>query len=214
MNNYEIITITAILIGPILAVQVDKFIARNRDTRNRKLSIFKTLMATRSATLSYQHVEALNRIDLEFKGSKYIKVVNAWNEYLDELSQPNDYNDKTVQRNILERREEYLALLLFEMGKTLGYNFDKVTIKRNAYTPQGHVNIESENQFIRKGLIDIIQGKLTIPMTIEGVGGDPDEETVKAQKRQATMQDLIIEYYQRENEIRRKAIEDGSNNVK
>ena len=58
MNTTEIITIAAILSGPIVAVQVDKLIGRNREIKNRKLSIFKTLMATRGATLSYVHVEA------------------------------------------------------------------------------------------------------------------------------------------------------------
>ena len=85
MTTVEILTIAALILGPIAAVQVEKIIAKHRNTRDRKLSIFKTLMATRGSILSYQHVEALNRIDLEFQEEEYIAVVRAWKEYFDHL---------------------------------------------------------------------------------------------------------------------------------
>jgi hypothetical protein len=62
----DILTIIALILGPILTVQVQKFIDRAKEGKNRRLWVFKTLMATRHATLSIDHVAALNRIDLEF----------------------------------------------------------------------------------------------------------------------------------------------------
>jgi hypothetical protein len=70
----EILTIFAIIIGPIAAVQIEKQLHRSRANWERKTSIFKTLMATRGAVLSYSHVEALNRIDLEFSDKKNMKM--------------------------------------------------------------------------------------------------------------------------------------------
>ncbi|MDP2815120.1 MAG: hypothetical protein Q8O19_00395, partial [Rectinemataceae bacterium] len=47
----------------------------------RKMHVFSTLMATRATTLSPLHVEALNRIDIEFYKDR--KVKDAWKALLD-----------------------------------------------------------------------------------------------------------------------------------
>lgn len=204
MTTNEIITIAALVIGPILAVQVEKLIARNRENRGRKLAIFKTLMATRGSILSYQHVEALNRIDLEFQGDKYVKVIRSWKEYFDELCQ-----DRTPEKalELLEKRTDLLANLLLEMGLSLGYDFDRVLVKRNVYSPKGHAKIEDQNEFIRDGMIKLIEGKLSIPISIEAI--EVDDENRKAQEKQALMQELIIEYYQVENKKRASQVEEA-----
>lgn len=77
MELTDILTILAIVIGPIAAVQIEKYIQRKRDSKNQREDIFKTLMATRGSVLSYAHVEALNRIDLEFSNhNKYKKIMS------------------------------------------------------------------------------------------------------------------------------------------
>jgi len=45
-------------------------------------------MATRASGLSPTHIEALNRIDLEFHGQsrKDKEIIAAWNAYLDYLN--------------------------------------------------------------------------------------------------------------------------------
>jgi hypothetical protein len=132
-------------------VQIDRFITRKRERINRKHDIFKILMATRGNPISYQHVEALNRIDLEFSGDKkYKKVVETWKEYFDNLSQKVDDNHRPTWS---AKNEDLLANLLFEMSQALGYNFDKVLIKRNVYYPQGQWNTEQEIELIRKRCI-------------------------------------------------------------
>ena len=52
----------------------------SKSTYQRKLDIFKTLMATRATPLARTHVESLNRIDIEFTGIKEKKVREAWAE--------------------------------------------------------------------------------------------------------------------------------------
>ena len=64
------LTIAAILAAPVTAVQVERYLAAIKERRGRKLQVFHTLMATRGARLSPMHVEALNRIDIEFYGIK------------------------------------------------------------------------------------------------------------------------------------------------
>lgn len=164
MGITDILTIAAILIGPIAAVQIEKFIQRGRMNRERKLSIFKTLMATRGAVLSYEHVEALNRIDLEFSDDKkYKSVINCWKEYFDNLSQK---VDESNLNSWSKANQDLLSNLLFEMGKSLRFDFDKVLIKRNIYFPIAHGTIDQENQLIRKGLIEVLHGDRAFPMEI------------------------------------------------
>ena len=145
MKLYEILTIIAIVLGPILAVQAEKLLQRRREDKSRRLNIFKTLMATRGSSLSFAHVEALNRIDLEFSDDKkYQKVIAAWKEYFDNLGQKAQTDEQLTVW--VARNEELLANLLYEMGQSLGYKFDKVLIKRNMYSPAGHERVERDNE--------------------------------------------------------------------
>ena len=186
MELTDILTISAIIIGPITAVQVEKFLERNRDSKNRKEGIFKTLMATRGTVLSYEHVEALNRIDLEFSNKgKYKKVIDSWKEYFDNLSQQVTDDQLAVWS---ARNDELLANLLFEMGKTLNYDFDKVLIKRNVYSPVGHNKVEREQQALRHGVLDLLNGNRAVPMTVI-----QDDDILQNQK---DLQDVMMKYYE------------------
>lgn len=59
MNISNCLIIAATLLGPILAVQAQKWVEIWNEKRNRKLRIFYNLMATRAGRVSDRHVEAL-----------------------------------------------------------------------------------------------------------------------------------------------------------
>ena len=61
--------ITATVMGPVLAVQTQKWIERARARREAQQRTFNVLMATRAARVSPGHVEALNAIDIHFRGN-------------------------------------------------------------------------------------------------------------------------------------------------
>ncbi len=84
----DTLMIVAVILGPIVAVQVQKFIEKLRQSKLAKEAIFKTLMSTRGTLLSPLHVQALNLIDLEFYGQQEEnrKVVDAWKLYRDHLN--------------------------------------------------------------------------------------------------------------------------------
>src|SRR5689334_2498204 len=100
------ITVAAIVIGPILAVQAQRLLEALRDRKNRRSWVFHTLMATRAARVSHQHVQALNMIDIEFYGRRVLGtqfqtprekgVTNAWRIYSDHLN--NRVPDDQVMR--------------------------------------------------------------------------------------------------------------------
>lgn len=187
MEIVDYLTITAIILGPIASVQIQKFLERRQESRNEKIRIFRILMGTRGSNLSKSHVEALNQIDLVFEDKKYQSVRMAWGEYLDNLHQPFDDNNFSLWAN---KNEELLTNLLYQMGLALGFKYDKVTIKRNSYTPVGHSNIENENQSIRSGLIEVLKGKRTLPMELI-----IDNEELDSQKK---LRDLMFKYYENE----------------
>ena len=151
MRIADWLMIVAVLLAPLVAVQVQKLLERYREDRARKLNVFKTLMATRAAVVSPQHVQALNMIDLEFQGKKHRAVTDAWKTYLDHLAHyPKD--DEKQQPAWAERTPDLLAKLLLEMGKSLGYVFDEVHVKRGIYAPEAHAQFETEERLMRSGL--------------------------------------------------------------
>ena len=87
MNSTEFLMICATALSPLIAVQVTRYLDDRNEERGRRLQVFKTLMATRAYRASPAHVEALNRIDLEFSsGKRSDKVVlECWQQYLDHL---------------------------------------------------------------------------------------------------------------------------------
>ncbi|WP_201540202.1 DUF6680 family protein [Psychrobacter sp. 1044] len=162
MGIADWLMIFAVLFGPIIAVQLTRYLDRIKEIRERKLDIFKTLMATRAYNVSWAHVEALNRIDLEFdhNNKKEKAVISAWKEYLDLLS---NSSINSEQWNI--KRVDLLVELLHKMAKVLNYDFDKIHIKNSFYAPTVHSATEEEQIALRRGLLEVLEGKKHIPIS-------------------------------------------------
>jgi hypothetical protein len=154
------LTIIAVILGPILAVQAQKIVERRRELRNRKLHLFRELMATRGSRLSQRHVEALNLIEMEYAPSdeKQRPVFEAWRSYFDLLSQPAPELE-AQQQLFFERRNDAFIDVLYTMGRYLGFSFDKVAIRRNSYVPTLHGETEMDAITIRKALVDLLTNK-------------------------------------------------------
>lgn len=179
MGISDWLMILAVLVAPILAVQVQKWLERYRDYRERKLRIFKILMATRATGLSAEHVQALNLIDLEFVGKKYRKTREYWKEYLNHLDNfPRE--DEKLLPVWGDKKVDLLVKLLIEMGNALGYQFDTVNIKKGAYLPEGHTRIEQEISLLRKRGLQVLFGDAALKMDVQHF--PYDEEAAKTQK--------------------------------
>lgn len=155
--------ILAVLLGPIIAVRLTRYLDNKKEERERKLSVFKTLMATRAYVVSWDHVVALNRIDLEFDRTeaKEKAVIDAWKAYLDLLGEKNLPPDQWAVRRV-----DLLVELLHTMAKVLDYDFDKTHIKNSSYSPVAHGTIEEEQRLLRAGLIEVLAGTRAIPITV------------------------------------------------
>ncbi|MBP8006207.1 MAG: hypothetical protein KAZ18_04850 [Acinetobacter sp.] len=165
MTLSDTLIILATALSPLIAVQVTQFLATKGEIRDRKLWIFKTLMATRaqSQSLSPLHVEALNRIDLEFspKIKKEKAVLDVWSYYLDHMS--SSIMSLEAWEN---RRVDLLIDLLYAMGIAVGYNFNKTQIKNAIYNPVAHERMDRENEQIRQRLLEVLGGDRSLAMHI------------------------------------------------
>lgn len=161
MSVTDVLTILAVLVSPLIAIQVDKWLERRREARSRKLSVFRALMTTRAAPVSATHVEALNMIDIEFSGGSLTEraVVDAWKLYRDHLSTP---TADTAAWN--QRVEDLIVELLFAMSRDLGYQFDRVAIKRGVYSPQAHGEELRYTRKLRQFMEEVADGKRGLPV--------------------------------------------------
>lgn len=164
ISGTNLAIICATLLGPVLAVQAQKWLEGNRAIKERRLAIFRTLMATRAANLSPQHVEALNAVPVEFYGtSKKLKAINeAWKVYLDHHDPNLPPNDAWAQ----ERLNLFLNLLHL-MSQFLGYSFSRSQLGRDIYSPRAHGDLEAEQAIIRKGVVALLKGEIALPMAVK-----------------------------------------------
>ena len=187
MSLTDVLIIFATLVAPLLAVQAQKWLERFREDQERKLRVFKTLMATRAASISPEHVQALNMIDLEFQGTKYKAVRTEWKTYLDHLSSyPKE--DEKLQAIWGDKRIDLLSQLLMAMGQSLGYEFDQVHVKKGIYAPEAHSQIENENILLRRGLIRLLYGDASVKMDVTSF-----PVTKEAAAEQQVIRDHLIE---------------------
>lgn len=165
MTLVEILTIVALFSGPAIGVYLARKLRQADGERERQLEIFKTLMATRAATLSINHVEALNRIDLEFNDrSKDKHIQEAWGLYSRHLGNAANPED---ERQWIERREDLLVKLLSRMAQRLGYGeFDESNIRDSGYYPQGYNDHDWEIRHSRQLLLEVLKEKKAFPVKI------------------------------------------------
>src|SRR5438552_18804781 len=90
----SLLTIIAIIVGPVAALWVQRKLEEGSEAKYRKVWVFKTLMSFRATNLSPTIVQALNLIDVEFDVNNDTEkaVRKAWKVLLDQfgdLSAPN-----------------------------------------------------------------------------------------------------------------------------
>jgi len=190
----DIAIVTATLLGPILAVQAQKWLERRRAVSDRRLMIFRALMATRAARLAPNHVEALNAVPVEFYGSngKLKQIVDNWRSYLDLL------DNKELSAELLGvKRHEAFITMLFSMSTYLGYTFSRSQLEKDVYYPEGHKVIEDDQEVIRRGFAKLLQGQLAIPMAVKEFPTDDN-----AIDKQAKLTELLTEWLEGQRSVK------------
>lgn len=155
--------VVATLLGPILAVEIQKQLEERREIRSRKEGLFRVLMATRSVRLAAEHVQALNAIDLTFDDKKGEAVRQAWRAYLDHLNT----SQKKIGQEVWNAGYDTKFIdLLYEISRVLGRRFDKTYLKTSWYRPQAHTDLETTVQEIQRLLLEVLKGQRTLPVAV------------------------------------------------
>ena len=199
----DVAIVFATLVGPILAVQAQKWLEKSRAINDRRSTIFRVLMATRAVVLSPGHVEALNAIPVEFYGAKgELKEINdAWKLFLDHNLQDGPVNEVWWQK-----RQDLFLDLLHLIAQFLGYGFSRAQLQRDIYNPKAHGELENEQTIIRKGLVKLFNGETVFPMAVREFPATVDEATFD---NQAALTKLLTEWLegQRTVKVERSASE-------
>ena len=139
-----IISVIAILISPLIAVQVTRHLDKKEAEKNRQLEIFRVLMGQRGLLpRTDEYVVALNQIDAVFH--KVESVRKAYGEL---------YKATSPNSSELSDSGKYLIILLQEMAKHLEFdNLRDLDIDKY-YTPQTRADGQNflgkyYNEFLR-----------------------------------------------------------------
>ena len=159
-----IVTIIAVYIGPIRAVQITRENDLERERTRRQIEIFSNLMKTRRVTLDPLHVMSLNLIEVEFHGSS--TIIQAYRAYIDTLAKPVPSSQSSADQDMFRKdREDTFFNLLHAIGQHLKFSFDKRDLDKFSYVPQGWQNVEYEQQNFRQLAIELLLGRRALPVT-------------------------------------------------
>jgi hypothetical protein len=215
MDAKDWVTVGATVVGPILAVQAQKWVERARSTSQRRDWIFTTLMGTRQARVSFDHVRALNMIDLGYYGTRVPvfgwvwrnkhekEVLTAWHDYHTHLSLPADghrpQND-AEQRDWIGRGDELFTNLLDRLAAANNFRFERAQLRGGSYSPEAHGIVEMEQQSVRRLAIEVLDGRKPLPMEVKAWPVD----AAAAEQQRNTQAELVqaqTELVQNQREI-------------
>ncbi|WP_423380148.1 DUF6680 family protein [Burkholderia sp. LMG 32019] len=199
------VIVAATIVGPVLAVQAQKWVERAREATNRRALIFTTLMATRQSRISMEHVRALNSIDLAFYGRRVLgvtvrrrvhqAVLDAWHDYYDHLCVPDERRPKNDAelRDWTGRGDELFTNLLERLATATNFKFDRKQLKAGSYSPEAHGAVELEQQAVRRLALDVMSGQKALPMEVKAWPVD----AAAAERQRNTQAELV----QRQTEL-------------
>jgi hypothetical protein len=181
VTTNEILTVIALVVGPIAAVIITRFLDDQRQYKSRRMDVFRTLMRTRRSVLQPDHIGALNLVEIEFASDQ--AVLAAWkalfthfgtaharqeHERIDMIANEEEIKKRNnvFGTRILQERQSLLAKLLHAMAKVLGFKIEQLEIFEGGYTPQFWIDIESEQDTIRKYIVDLANARKVVPMGV------------------------------------------------
>jgi hypothetical protein len=151
------LTVFALFGGPIAAVFITRFVDGSREVRQRKLLLFRTLMKTRGTRLHYDHVGALNLVEIEFyKERRVLDALERYFQHLNDSSSPNNWQQKS---------NHLFTKLLSEMARALGYEIEQLQILTGGYAPQGWETTEKRVTMLQEKLNSLLDGNISLSIT-------------------------------------------------
>ena len=161
----EFLTILALLLGPVLAVCITRYIDKYREQKQRKMALFRTLMQFRQWPLHTDYVSALNLIEVEFYRDE--EVIKKWKTLYEHFNNPpSQQYDEAQQNEFVNKKDKYTTQLIEEMAGSLGIKLEAMELYKSGYIRQYWQNLEDENTVIRQLAISLLRGERNLPVSI------------------------------------------------
>lgn len=142
--------------APVIALHLQKKQDEDKERTNRKMWIYRTLMANRATRINPNFVQALNSIDMEFTAEDEKEVRDAWRELLDHYNDWAKMGDEVAN---VRKATDLLSELLVKMGNSLGYKFARLDVKKAFYYPEGLSTVEQEQHALRRAALNLLSGQ-------------------------------------------------------
>lgn len=172
------ITTCAIFLGPLVAVVITHFLQRRHDAFQRRLFVFRSLMATRRNPLSSERVQALNLVEVEFAKKK--RVMDRFSDLLNTYNELHRWNseNRSVREAVVQEVDDKTALLLKEIGAVLGRKLENLDLLRGGYYPEAFSVLEHQQNEVRAFLLGLSSGNKAIPIVVH----DKPSKTIDTQQ--------------------------------
>lgn len=172
-NILSWLTLLALIIVPLTVVRIEKYLELRREKERRKLEIFEILMSNRARInrTSFECVRAINMVDVVFY--THTEIIKARENYLHHM---NEVKAEDVNSWLITSDDLFISLL-HKMSKLFGYDFDFDYLKRGIYIPKAHFDLQDDQDIMRKGLIEVLNGNK--PLYIRNYFINEEAETQK-----------------------------------
>jgi len=158
----EWLTVTAIILGPILAIATQLWMQARKAKRDIKLWVFSTLMSYRAMILNPNFVQAFNLVDVVFY--KNAEVRKKRKEFLDVVT---GVAGRDLKPQEIEKCKDLVAEMLSKMGSDLHYDFDHTQIKDTGYYPVAFEKLDNAALALREKGLAVLEGKANIGVVIK-----------------------------------------------
>jgi len=168
----DVAIVFATVVGPILAVWAAEWRQKRKAQSDRREWVFRTLMTTRGARLSPDHVAAINHIEFAFPRGEFAEIDDARALYRKHLRSTDSASpEPAVRQAWFNRANELFAEMLHRMARSLGVSFPKSEITEESYYPDAFALSEAELNEIRALSLQVL--KHGRPLNIRVVNEPP-----------------------------------------
>jgi len=164
-TGLSLAVVFATLAGPIFAVIITRWQDTRAKRHERQAVTFRSLMATRGAAVSPEHVGALNTVEVDFYGVKAVE--SAWRDYVLHLnSHPGKEANEPAKTQWEERRRDKLTLMLAEMASAIGIAKSQIEIRQGGYYPEGWATRDLRQNAAQEWILDLAAGRRALPVKV------------------------------------------------
>jgi hypothetical protein len=132
LKLYELLTLTGIVFGPIVAVLITLWVDNRRRDRDQKLLVLRMLITTRHLPADPAYQVAINLIPVEFNNKR--AVMDAHKEFVEAVAvQLDGKNDPVIRQNW----ETKSTRLVYAVARSLKFDLRETDLQTKGYASGG-----------------------------------------------------------------------------